>query len=446
MSNATITAWQQTLRRRGEALAVHDCQSGKAYSIEELEALSIHYLKKIQDAGDFARRVIAYQMPNSADWLALYLAIQKANAIALPIDNTFPEGALNQLVANTAPALHIKGNAFLKSSGARHRDSSLSLIKITSGTATQPKSIFFKDRELHTDAENIMATMGLRESDRNYSIIEFPHSYAMGNLIYPLLLRGIPIVIGSSIFPQSIADEVQQTGATVLPAVPSIINALSALDEPLAKPLRLIISAGAPLCADIAERFYQLHSRKVHNFYGSTETGGIAYDTSGDLALDRGGVGQALENVQLHRHPSGRICVSSSAVYSFGNRRKHAAQASYLTSDLGHITSNGTLILEGRIGKVIKIQGRRISLVEIEHVASQVDGVTEALAIVNKQGRRTGLAYRGNIDPSALRMALTRQLPSWKQPNIIKQFDTFPTTPRGKKDRKQIAKLLFSRG
>ena len=43
---------------------------------------------------------------------------------------------------------------------------------------------------------------------------------------------------------------------------------------------RLAISAGAPLPAALERDIFQARELKIHNFYGSTECGGIAYDAT----------------------------------------------------------------------------------------------------------------------------------------------------------------------
>ncbi len=58
------------------------------------------------------------------------------------------------------------------------------------------------------------------------------------------------------------------------------IKALEPIDR-LPASLRLLITAGARIDAGTVSWFRRHLDRKVHSFYGSSETGGIAYD---DLA------------------------------------------------------------------------------------------------------------------------------------------------------------------
>jgi acyl-CoA synthetase (AMP-forming)/AMP-acid ligase II len=46
-----------------------------------------------------------------------------------------------------------------------------------------------------------------------------------------------------------------------------------------------LVSAGAPLPPDVARDFGRRFGCRLHGFYGSSETGGIAYDRTGQATL-----------------------------------------------------------------------------------------------------------------------------------------------------------------
>ena len=80
------------------------------------------------------------------------------------------------------------------------------LLKLTSGTTSEPRAIRFSAVQLLADCDNVCDTMGLREDDLNYGVISFAHSYGFSNLITPLLCRGIPLVAASDIIPRAIVE------------------------------------------------------------------------------------------------------------------------------------------------------------------------------------------------------------------------------------------------
>ena len=62
--------------------------------------------------------------------------------------------------------------------------------------------------------------------------------------------------------------------------------------------LRLLITAGARIDAGTVSWFRRHLDRKVHSFYGSSETGGIAYDDSEDVS-DPLHVGRAMPETTI---------------------------------------------------------------------------------------------------------------------------------------------------
>ena len=91
------------------------------------------------------------------------------------------------------------------------------MLKVTSGTTSEPRAIRFTAAQLLADYENICKTMGLRESDLNYGVASFAHSYGFSNLITPLLCDGMALVVSSDLIPRAIVEGIRSTSATVFP-------------------------------------------------------------------------------------------------------------------------------------------------------------------------------------------------------------------------------------
>ena len=81
--------------------------------------------------------------------------------------------------------------------------------------------------------------------------------------------------------PRAILDGLERSGASVFPGMPVFYDKFAALENTSDLPqLRLCISAGAPLTCAVAEAFSRRFGRKIHTFYGSSECGGVGYDSS----------------------------------------------------------------------------------------------------------------------------------------------------------------------
>lgn len=183
----------------------------------------------------------------------------------------------------------------------------------------------------------------------------------------------------------------------------------------------------------------------MHSFYGSSETGGITYDRSGDAALTDGNVGTPLPGVRLmFERGVGRFTVSSPAVFTLGNRRRRAdGNGVHQPADLAALNANGELRLQGRRGRFVKIAGRRLDPGEVENVLKSLPGVRDAWVAAHP-GRADALAavVAGDVSGNELRLALRERLASWKIPKRVLALAAFPLTARGKVDGARLRELL----
>ncbi|PIO65768.1 AMP-binding enzyme [Teladorsagia circumcincta] len=118
-------------------------------------------------------------------------------------------------------------------------------------------------------------------------------------------------------------------------------------------------------------------------------------------------------------------------------RRNHRA---YLTGDKLRRDQNGHLHFLGRNDDQVKVKGQRIQLSEIEAVARSVDGVTNAVAVVQKDKmgfNHIVLFYTGATrDPLAV---LQKKIPPSMLPLKIVQLSAFPLTSNRKVDRNELS-------
>src|SRR5688572_10822736 len=185
-------------------------------------------------------------------------------------------------------------------------------LKMTSATTGQARMIAFRQEQLFADAENIVGTMGLRREWPNVGFISLAHSYGFSNLVLPLALFGIPLVLASPPLPEMLRTVAKQVKEFALPAVPALWQAWHEAGA-LTDNIRLAISAGAPLPMGLETLVFK-GGLKIHNFYGSSECGGIAYDRSESPRADGALAGTALNNVQLQHTAEGLLEVSGPAV------------------------------------------------------------------------------------------------------------------------------------
>jgi acyl-coenzyme A synthetase/AMP-(fatty) acid ligase len=278
--------------------------------------------------------------------------------------------------------------------------------------------------------------MGILPGDANLASIPLGYSYGLGNLVAPLIIQGTRIICASSPLPHALASDARTHGATVFPTVPPVLGALVASDvapESFAG-VRLVISAGSPLSPEVSRAFAGKFGVRVHGFYGTSETGGIAFDRTGRATLAGRSVGTPIANVGIAFGPGGRFTVSSPAVLGRGR---------FSPADRGRLNGNGELVLLGRTDRVVKIGGRRVDLAEIESALRAVPGVRDAFAHLTSGARLTA-AVSADAGAADIRAHLRARLAAWKVPSRIIALPQFPATARGKTDTRKLRQVLSS--
>lgn len=444
MNPAFKVAWEKTLRRCGDERAVVQAVDGRAATFRELDDLSRAWLAfHARQPLALTGRTVVFAEPNGIRWLEIFLGLMRAGAVAVPLDAAEPPAA-QRLSAETLHAGYWWTGAMLEPLVKERQLSApeFCLIKLTSGTTGQPRPLVFTGAQMLADARQVTATMGIRSRDLNYAMIPLGHSYGLGNLTLPLIAQGVPLVCGTAPLPHAIAADFARWRPTVFPGVPALWRALTASGVTL-KSLRLGISAGAPLPPEVAREFAARFGQRLHNFYGSSETGGIAYDATGASTL-RGGVGRALRGVKLAVLPQQRLCVSSAAVLTHGHRRRIGKHGAWIMPDLVTRDARGGLILLGRRGTTVKIAGRRVNVAEIAARLRGLRGVRDAWVGVSENADPVlGAVVATDRRADELRAALFADTAAWKIPKRLVVVPALPLTTRGKIDTRALHALTF---
>lgn len=462
MSSALLSAWTRTLRRHGAARAVVQADNGAAVTFRELDTRADAWLRthaadwrrgdpaakrsfaatgapRRQKIPDLKGRAVVFAAPNSIAWLEIFLGLLKAGAVVVPLDAAEPPAAQRRLATSLRAGFWWNGTKLEALAGARrYRDPKVCLVKLTSGTTGQPRALVFTADQLLADGRQVTATMGIRPRDLNYALIPLGHSYGLGNLTIPLLAQGVPLVCGTAPLPHASAADFARWSPTVFPGVPAMWRALAASDLRLPG-LRLAISAGAPLPPEVARDFAARFGRRLHGFYGSSETGGITYDRTGAATL-AGGVGRALRGVKLTARKGRRLQVNSPAVFSHGNRRHHT----WIMPDRATVDARGGVTLLGRCDTTVKIAGRRVSLTEVSDRLRRLPDVREVwVGVTSGPDPVLGAVVATGRTTVELRAALLADTAAWKIPKKLIVVSSWPLTARGKPDTRALQAMTF---
>jgi long-chain acyl-CoA synthetase len=315
-------------------------------------------------------------------------------------------------------------------------------LKMTSATTGTARLVAFTSSQLMADAENIVQSMGLRPDWPNLGVISLGHSYGFSNLVLPLLLQGIPLILVGSGLPEALRSAAQTQKSITLAAVPALWQTWHDAGA-IPTNVRLAISAGAPLSLVLERSVFAGQGLKIHNFYGSSECGGIAYDASEVPRGESSCAGSPLQNVRVSVAEDGCIEVRGSAVAEmyWPEPALELGSGVFHTNDLGQMC-NGLLHLRGRSGDQINVAGRKVLPETIETVLANHPQVRACLAFGvpsndTQRGETIVACVAGGsaeMSESLRQFALTN-LPAWQVPREWWFVETLEANGRGKLSR-----------
>ncbi|GIG16675.1 hypothetical protein Cme02nite_50070 [Catellatospora methionotrophica] len=348
----------------------------------------------------------------------------------------------------------------------------LAYVLFTSGSTGQPKGVAVTHGSVTAFLGWLGAAHRLGSGDRMLAQHAAGFDLSVGELFGPLLTGGTVVVAETADRgdPARLLRLLRDERITIMYATPTLLRLLTADGGLTGCPdLRLIMSAGETLPADLARTIIAQSAAVLENQYGPTEaTVGAArhllarhhdqpavpvgraiddmavqvVDACGLLAAP-GAVGELhLTGPQLargyHRAPSLTALAFVPDPYSPvpGARR-------YRTGDLGRLGPDGTLHHLGRLDRQVKVRGHRIEPGEVEAVLLQHPAVTHAAVLAVGQ-RLIGFVAPGTADPAAVQAHAARLLPPYLNPAQVLALPALPRTASGKTDLGALAALAGS--
>jgi long-chain acyl-CoA synthetase len=399
--------WQRVVQERRHEVALRDLASGRNWTFAQLDREA-----EMPWPGN---PVMIYPQGNSPEFIIAVLRAWRRGLAVCPLEAHYQPLAASP---PPAPCCH---------------------LKTTPASTGASRVVAFTAGQLAADAENIVATMGLRPDWPNLGVISLAYSYGFSNLVLPLLLHGIPLFLVSSPLPVALRCAAHAHWNLTVAGVPTLWHAWHKAGAILSN-VRLAISAGAPLPLSLERAVFEEHGVKVHNFYGSTECGGIAYDATTTPRADESSVGRPLKNVNVEIGGDGSLLVRSRAVGEtyWPEPEDALGRGIFRTCDLAEF-KNGEICLRGRTNDHINVAGRKVSPVIIEQALVEHEAVDECLVfgVPSGDAERIDLivacvtANRGGIKEE-LKQFLLQKLPSWQVPREWRFVDSLGINGEGR--------------
>ncbi len=278
----------------------------------------------------------------------------------------------------------------------------VALIQYTGGTTGTPKGAMLTHQNLTANARQVDAVDADRTAeDRIMGVLPMFHVFANTCVLNRTVHRGGEIVMLPRFDAAQTLAAIERTKVTSMPGVPTMYQAL--LDHPQTartdfSSLRICISGGAPMPAEVKTRFEERTGAKLVEGYGLTESSGVVSTNPYEGTNKPGTIGQPLPATAVvlvdkedpTRPPPpgepGEITIAGPQVMKgYWNRPDADAEVfvdgRLRTGDVGIIDEDGYVRIVDRLKDMIAVGGFKVFPSQIEAHLYRHEAVKEALVI-----------------------------------------------------------------
>lgn len=439
-------------------------------------------------------------LERSVEMLISVLAVLKAGAAYVPLDEGYPQDRLRYMIEDAGVAVLVTQDALFANRvapGARIldlateweqisqgpeseppvtvSDEMLAYVIYTSGSTGQPKGVQVSHGALINFLHSMQRDLNFQPSDSLLAVTSLSFDIAGLELYLPLLAGGRIVLVNRQTATDGMAltDSLRTNQPTMMQATPTTWRMLVEAGWSGAPALK-ILCGGEALSLDLAKELLR-RGASVWNMYGPTET--TIWSTMHRLEEHNRAVsiGRPIANTQVHVvdeqmnmvpvGTAGELLIGGDGLArGYRNRPDLTAEKFiphpfaktpgarlYRTGDLARYRPDGVIECLGRLDNQVKIHGFRIELGDIEAALLQHDGVREAV-VTARADERSGvnqdeikrlvayviLSQQTPPATSELYQYLKERLPDYMLPTAFVALDNLPLTPNGKVDRKAL--------
>lgn len=523
-------------RRYPERLAIRSYDGDGDLTYGELDDLSLRLATHLVSLGVKSEEFVLSSFQKSSWATVARLAILRAGAAYICMHSSNPPAYLRSIIEQSKARLSLSDPSFAHDYGKMIgttvevtpewlrslprpnqstqdvlpfvRPESACTLLFTSGSTGRPKAIIQEHRSWAAALRDYCRTLGLDSSTKFLHFDDYAFSISDLEYLAPLVVGGCGCVPSPMKTVDCLSENIRTLEANATFLTPTVAVQLNPEDVP---DLKLLCVGGEPLPGDLLAKWTGA-STKLINQYGmgevalcsalntdvyhpdnngaiigrpATGTIWIVHPTDTRKVMPVGALGEVvIEGPHLARgyltaqhnsadntKPAGFLDDTPEWMSQIHPERANARL--YRTGDLGRYTNQGQIEYIGRKDTIVKLDGCRVDVIEVEHVARRVlqprdaiivdlmgviDGYEDPRLVAfiflhdhhksskGREGKDMTLSDAAN-DPVAskqvnrIRRALAETLPAYMIPSLFLLASRLPQTASNKTDRRMIRLL-----
>ncbi|MEO0608335.1 MAG: AMP-binding protein [Pseudomonadota bacterium] len=423
----------------------------------------------------------------SPEAFVLYLACNLAGYVYHPANSGYTDAELEYLILDAQPAVLVCGSGraealdavadhatltldqdatgtLLDAADASHptytaSPSDWAALLYTSGTTGKPKGAMLSQDNLLSNALTLVEAWQFTSADRLLHMLPIFHAHGLFVAGNTCLCAGASLLFEPAFSPDRFFQRVSE--ATSFMAVPTLYGRLlkdDRLSPDTVGHMRLFTSGSAPLDAVASDLFETRAGSRILERYGMTETLML---TSNPYHGERraGTVGPPLPGIALRiRKQDGTLAGTGdvgivevqgrnvcSGYFNLPDKTRDAfTEDGYLiTGDIGVMSADGYVTLQGRMSDMIISGGYNVYPREVENALLEFPGIDEAVVFGLPhpdfgEGVTAAIIASHGLDETDLISKARGVLANYKTPKRLIQLTELPKNAMGKVDRKAL--------
>jgi long-chain acyl-CoA synthetase len=492
------TILRESARSRPDRVALISGTARVTYG--ELDAASDRFAAGLVRRGLVAGDAVALQLPNLPEFVVAYFGILKAGCVAVPVNPLYKAGELGHVLSDSAARLIVTWAGSLDEAAKGAADAGVdelfvvaapgiplppayrryeqllaaapavpplhqtdpgdvAVVVYTAGTTGRPKGAELTHFQLLMNADTPGRLFGVRDDDVVLAVLPLFHVFGLSSILDVCVRFAATMTLVPRFDATAVLEVIQRDRVTVFEGVPAMYVAVlnhPDLDDYDLSSIRVGISGGAPIPAEVLDAFERRFGVVILEGYGMSET--AATTTFNPSADERRvySIGKPIWGVEVeirddagHVLPPGRDHVGELVVRGVnvmrGYRRDPAATARVVvdgwlhTGDLGYVDGDGFFFVVDRKDDLIIRGGYNVYPREVEDVLYKHPAVAEA-AVVGVPDDRLGQEVKAvvvvrsghRVTGPELIEYVRERLASYKYPRSVEFRESLPKNAANK--------------